>query len=362
MKIESKFVYVKHKEDFEPLISTIPDKLNPIVFIEDTREIWTCGTYFNVGYPSLNVSEKGGSILISLGDSDLTLITSGESLSLRKGEGNSVILSSNALTRINTQVPLEWANNILIHKTSGVNPGSYGPTSNMSDASTLQIPNITINDTGHITSAETRNIQIRDYVYQLSPSELSVTRNILLSYNEANNQDDTAQVRKANGLTFNDATGILAVSGGINASGPVNVTKGDLTVTDGYIVGKVKGDVEGQAVPKVHLSTKPEYGGASTKMYGHVLVQDELPISAPDPSSDNIDAGNTGVNAIAASPLMVWNAIVKMKDYIDAGEGGINISAIDENGEEKNISKGFSFSNDFSVDNNNNIYITWAEV
>ena len=363
MKIESKFVYVKHKEDFEPLISTIPDKLNPIVFIEDTKEIWTCGTYFNVGYPSFNISEKGGSILISLGDSDLTLTTSGESLSLRKGEGNSVILSSNALTRINTQSPLEWTiDNKLIHKTSGANSGSYGPSSNISNASILQIPNISVNDTGHITSIETRNVQIRDYVEQLAPSELSVTRNILLSYNESNNYDDTEQVRKANGLTYNDATKILAVPGGINASGPVNVTKGDLTVTDGYIVGKVKGDVEGQAEPKVHLSTKPEYGGASTKMYGHVLVQDELPTSAPNPSSDNIDASNTGVDAIAASPLMVWNAMNTMKEYVDANRMGIDVSAIDENGEEKNISKGFSFSNDFNVDKDNKIYITWIEV
>lgn len=31
MKIESKFVYVNHKEDFKPLISTIPEGLNPIV-------------------------------------------------------------------------------------------------------------------------------------------------------------------------------------------------------------------------------------------------------------------------------------------------------------------------------------------
>ena len=114
-------------------------------------------------------------------------------------------------------------------------------------------------------------------------------------------------------------------------------------------------------MPKVHLSTKPEYGGASTKMYGHVLVQDELPISAPNPSSNNIDASNTGVDAIAASPLMVWNAMSAMKEYVDAN-GGIDVSALDESGEEKNISKGFSFSNDFNVDKDNKIYITWMEI
>jgi hypothetical protein len=55
MNITSKFVYVRKKADFDP--SNIPKNLNPIVFIEDSKEVWTCGTYFNIGYPSLNVTE-----------------------------------------------------------------------------------------------------------------------------------------------------------------------------------------------------------------------------------------------------------------------------------------------------------------
>lgn len=160
MKIESKFVYVNHKEDFKPLISTIPEGLNPIVFIEDTREIWTCGTYFNIGYPTLTVTEDNNSIIISIGNSQLTLSTSGEGLSLSKGEGNSVVINSNALTKVNTSSPLEWtSDNKLIHKTSGATAGSYGSLDITSN--TLQMPNIEVNDTGHITSIENSDINIK---------------------------------------------------------------------------------------------------------------------------------------------------------------------------------------------------------
>ena len=55
MIIDKKIVYARKKEEFEPLIPTIPEGLNPVVFIEDTREMWTCGTYFSIGYPSIEV-------------------------------------------------------------------------------------------------------------------------------------------------------------------------------------------------------------------------------------------------------------------------------------------------------------------
>ena len=58
MEITSKFVYIKKKSTFESLKETIPKNLNPIVFIEDSKEIWTCGTYFNIGYPTLTVKEN----------------------------------------------------------------------------------------------------------------------------------------------------------------------------------------------------------------------------------------------------------------------------------------------------------------
>lgn len=326
MVIDSKFAYIKKKEVFEPLIESIPKGLNPIVFIEDTREMWTCGTYFSIGYPSIEISEVSGSVKVQIGNSFFLMSTAGESISVRKGDGNRIIISSNALSRVDTEPPLEWdaANRKLLHKESGAVPGSYGQSTNLGNASIFVIPNITVDATGHITSAENHNIEIRDYVEQLAPSNLMGDRNILLSYNEASNNVDTSQVRKANGLVFNDATQKMTVAGGMNSNGPVNVNHGDLSVLDGYIIGNLKGDVQGQATPKIHLSLKPEYGGASTKLYGHVKLQDILN-TKPDPSSDNENINDTNiVAAIAASPLMVWNAIQTAKDYADSILGSNN--------------------------------------
>lgn len=326
MVIDSKFAYIKKKEVFEPLIESIPKGLNPIVFIEDTREMWTCGTYFSIGYPSIEISEVSGSVKVQIGNSFFLMSTAGESISVRKGDGNRIIISSNALSRVDTEPPLEWdaANRKLLHKESGAVPGSYGQSTNLGNASIFVIPNITVDATGHITSAENHNIEIRDYVEQLAPSNLMGDRNILLSYNEASNNMDTSQVRKANGLVFNDATQKMTVAGGMNSNGPVNVNHGDLSVLDGYIIGNLKGDVQGQATPKIHLSLKPEYGGASTKLYGHVKLQDILN-TKPDPSSSNENINDTNVvAAIAASPLMVWNAIQTAKDYADSILGSNN--------------------------------------
>lgn len=326
MIINKKIVYARKKEEFEPLIPTIPEGLNPVVFIEDTREMWTCGTYFSIGYPSIEVSEVSGSVKVQIGNSFFLLTPTGDSISLRKGDGNRIIISSNALNRVDTEPPLKWdaSNRKLLHMESGVASGSYGQSTNLGNASVFVVPNFIVDATGHITFAENHNIEIRDYVEQVAPSNQMAERNVLLSYNEANNNMDTSQVRKANGLTFNDATQRITIAGGMTSDGAVTVNHGDVSVLDGYIVGKLKGDVEGQATPKIHLSLKPEYGGASTKLYGHVKLQDILS-RKPDPSSDNENINDTNVvAAIAASPLMVWNAIETAKSYADSILGSNN--------------------------------------
>lgn len=326
MIIDKKIVYARKKEEFESLIPTIPEGLNPVVFIEDTREMWTCGTYFSIGYPSIEVSEVSGSVKVQIGNSFFLLTPTGDSISLRKGDGNRIIISSNALNRVDTEPPLKWnaSNRKLLHMESGVASGSYGQSTNLGNASVFVVPNFIVDATGHITFAENHNIEIRDYVEQVAPSNQMAERNILLSYNEANNNMDTSQVRKANGLTFNDATQRITVAGGMVSDGAVTVNHGDVSVLDGYIIGKLKGDVEGQATPKIHLSLKPEYGGASTKLYGHVKLQDILS-RKPDPSSDNENINDTNVvAAIAASPLMVWNAIETAKSYADSILGSNN--------------------------------------
>ena len=330
MDINSKFIYAKTRAAFEREIPNIPEYLKPIVFIEDTKEMWTMGTYFSIGYPSLIVSEKDGIVKVELGDSNFTITTSGESLSIRKGTGNSIIISSNALTKVDTESPLHWdsLNKKLLHSESGVTVGSYGQSSNLDNGSVFNIPNIVVDKYGHIVSASTKIVAIRDYVEQLAPSNSESEKNILLSYNEVNNNSDTAQTRKANGLTFNDATKKITVPGGANIGGPVNVSNGDLTVIGGQIVGDLRGNVTGEATPKIHISTEPEYGGASTEMYGHVKVQDNLGVTAPPPSSNNSDPGNANVTlGVAASPYMVWSVKQDLEDQISdiPTIGGIQI-------------------------------------
>ena len=356
MAINSKIVYIKKKETFESLLSTIPDGLNPIVFIEDSRELWTCGTFFSIGYPELVVGESGGSVVVTLGGSNFSISTTGNGVSVRKGTGNSIIFNGSALTKVDTTPPLEWKDNKLIHQLSGATPGIYGTTSDLTKINTFNVPQVTVNDTGHVTDIQSKSITIRDYVEQAVPSLDNKERNILLGYNESNNEDEVAITQKANSLTFNNATKKLTVGGGITANGGVVVNNGDLQVNNGYIVGNLKGDVTGVAIPKIHLSDKPEYGGASKTLYGHVTLQDTIPTTAPNDSSDNTNITNTGVVAVAASPKMVWN----LKQYVDSH--GIKVSGSDSTGNTKDISTDFSFGRDFVVDSNNNINIGWEEI
>ena len=359
--ITSKFVSVKTKQLFESLISTIPQGLDPIVFIEDTKELWLRGTYFSAGIPSLDVSEQSGSIVVSLGNSSFNLSTAGDGLSVRKGAYNDIILTSTALSSINGVTPLKWdaVNKQLIHEDSGVDEGSYGQSNNLTKASTFTIPNITIDAKGHVTGVQNSTINIRDYVEQVYNASIEGEHDLLLSYNSSNTNTDTTQALKGRGVTYNNVTQKLTVAKGIQANGGVDIDGGDLTVTNGYIVGTLKGDVTGSAIPKIHLSTIPEYGGASTELYGHVKVQDALPVVAPPASSDNTNINNAGVEAIAASPKMVWDAVQQMQTYVD--NHGIVVTGLDINEEEVDLSDGFKFSQDFeSLDKN--IYISWKEI
>ena len=405
MDIKSKFIYAKTKAAFEEQIVNIPENLNPIVFIEDTKEMWTMGTYFSIGIPSIQVSEISGSVKVEVGNSSFTIETSGSSLSVRKGDNNSIIINSNALTKVDTELPLQWdtVEKKLIHSTSGATAGNYGQSSNLENASIINIPYISVNNTGHITAISTKVISIRDYVEQLAPNALIGDRNVLLSYNESNSNNDTAQTRKARGLTYNSLSQILTVGGGANINGPTNVV-GDLTVTEGDIVGNLRGNVTGEATPKIHLSLNPEYGGASLNLYGHVKVQDELTETAPPLSSDNssIDASNV-TNGIAASPYMVWKAkddlhteitnapslggivigsetitITEARQVISlSGQNGINVSVQEggivikgvdmkgytEDEQEKAILDSLTFSMDFNIDNTSNeLSIRWIEI
>lgn len=405
MSITSKFIYAKTKAAFEAQLPSIPQNLNPIVFIEDTREMWTMGTYFSIGYPAIQVSETQGVVKIEIANSFFTISTSGASLSIQKGAGNDIIISSNALTRVDTAAPLEWdtVTKRLLHSTSGASAGTYGQSTATENASILNIPYISVNETGHITNISTKTVSIRDYVEQLAPNELLGDRNVLLSYNEANISSDSAQVRKARGLTFNSLSQILTVGGGANINGPTNVTNGDLTVTGGDIVGNLRGNVTGEATPKIHTSILPEYGGASLGLYGHVKLLDVFGAEAPSQSSTSVDTGNASItNGIAASPYLVWNVKNTLHNEIinapsigaiDIGEDsieviehnqrieiigqqginakveegqiiikGIDIKSYNESEQVQTITNQLTFSKDFVSDSENSLSLRWMEI
>ena len=169
--------------------------------------------------------------------------------------------------------------------------------------SIFTIPYFTVDKWGHVTKAENKAIQIRDYVEQLPSDNLKGKRNILLA-NSVDASAETNVARKAGGLTYDPETKEFKTEGGISAGGDSRI-EGDLEVVGGQIIGNVKGDITGTATPKIHLSDKPEYGGASKHLYGHVRLQDELTVPPPS-SSDNVDASASTVeNGVAASPKMV---------------------------------------------------------
>ena len=329
----SKIVFAKKKEDFtDRLAKADPEKLSelsPLVFIEETQEVWLEGTYFSVGSPGVTVTEKDSIINVDIGPNGFTLSSAGDNITIRKGSGNNIVISSSALTSVDTNYPLEWdpTDKKLLHNDSGVNPGNYGQLNESDNVNLLTLPYITVDKWGHLTNIENKNIKIRDYVEQLNSPITSGKYNILLGYS-GNPETESQPVRKADGLTFDPTTKELEIEGGVKVGGNSSI-EGDLIVTEGQIIGDVQGDITGVATPKIHLSEDPEYGGASLHLYGHVKLQDKFN-GVPAPSSDNEDPDSNRVtNGVAASPRMVWDTKEELEGKIIAAEG---VKAITVNG------------------------------
>jgi len=147
-------------------------------------------------------------------------------------------------------------------------------------------------------------------VEQRSADESDTNRQLLLS-ERGSNTNDVNISRKGRGLTYNNYTQLLK-AGSLELSGSQSqslvVRQGDLIVENGTIIGKLQGEVTGTATPKIHLSNKPEYGGASTNMFGHVKLVDTI-VGTPTPSSDNQNENASDVEGLAASPYLVYNYV-----------------------------------------------------
>lgn len=325
--MESKIIYAKTKAAFQRELPNIPPELKPLVFIEDTKEVWIMGNYFSIGSPGIRILDNNNIITVEVGPSNFTMSSAGDNIVIRKGEGNNIIFSSSALTSINTEYPLKWDTTIkkLTHEKTEVTSGAYGETSSTDNVSLITIPWFRVDAWGHLVEADNRNIKIRDYVEQQLSETVSGSFNILIGHTE-NYSSETNPVRKARGLTFEPVSKKLTIEGGLNAG--TSHISGDLTVTEGEIIGDVRGNITGTATPKIHLSEDPKYGGASTKLYGHVKLQDELN-TEPLPSSNNEDINsNNIIRGIAASPRLVWNV---KQDLLGEIDDSVKIKTIEIN-------------------------------
>lgn len=350
--MDSKFLYFTKRTYFDNLVDSFPANLSPICFIEDTNEIWFNNHFFQAGHDTLRVSEMDNTVTVSLSDTNFRIVPGSASIGVRSS-GNDIIISCNALTKIDTEGPLEWKNNKLFHKDAGVQAGSYGQKAAQTGASTVTIPRITFDQYGHATSAEDKEVKLRDYVEQRKADSQNQDRQILLSERDTDD-DDTNITRKAKNFTYNNSSGKLKVDNieiaGTQESSLV-IKNGDLVVSKGTIIGKLQGEVTGTATPKIHLSENADYGGASKELYGHVKLVDTMP-ETPEPSSDNTDKNNTTVPGLAASPYLVFN-------YVKASK--IKVNAIDAQKRIVDLSDRLDFTDDFVV-SQNKLSISWLEL
>lgn len=360
MEATNKFIYLKHRKLFDQL--TIPNNLNPIIFVEDTNQLWTCGHWFSIGYPSLTATQSASqisSVTLHLGaDSSLDLLSIGGGLSIYVNEKGNVVFNSSSLVTINTESPLHYdSTKNLIYHTNNKTQGSYGPISDQTNTRSFTVPYVTVDDSGHITSAVSRTVSISNEIRQLKKDD-GIHR-ILLSYSNTDN-DETGQTFKSS-MYYQENT--LTVPGFINidnttqGSGIV-VNKGNIEIIDGVFKGKFQGDLTGSALPKIHLSLTQDYGGASTQLFGHVKLQDVIPTEDPGDSSSNTDTTdttNSSKSAIAATPKMIYDTIKQIRSE------ELKFTAYKEDNKVA-VDKTLNFTRDFTLDSANNLSITIEEI
>jgi hypothetical protein len=366
--ITNKIIYLKDAKNLDKLLGEVQPGINPVIFIESTKQIYTCGTFFNSGDSNVSIDEKDGKVTLTIGSETISFSTQGSGISIKKS-GNSIIFSSSAMTsgEIKTDEILAWDKNTktMSHGPSGVIVGSYGQSARAERVQAFTVPKIIVNESGHITKAEDISVTIRDHVEQKTSNE-NIDRPILAAIS-GSLDSETGEVIKSSGITINTATHDLKVKGGISAvDGGVRIdSDGNLHIKGNIIVdGVLQGNSSGTAIPKVHLSDKPQYGGASTELYGHVKLQDDFErkngvIIAPSSSSDNKDNAKEDVEAVAASPLMVYNALQEAKKYITSASGGVIISGYDSQGDKKDNITTLNLTQDFAVDDNGNVSLAW---
>lgn len=355
MKITSKFIYLKHKDKFEEVYNNIPKDLYPIVFVEDTDQLWTCGHWFNIGSQELTIKQEVGDlnkISLKSGDSSIQMIATGSGLSLLINSNGQLEFKGNAITTIDTNFPLSYdsSTNKLSHGTYE-SKGTYGPTTDLSNTRSFEIPSIEVDEYGHIQLAKSYQISISLESKQLQYD--NEEHKLLLTSSNSDN-DEIGYTYKSDIIYSN---GVLKIPNGLEINdGGVIIANGDIQVLNGSIKGKIEGDVI--TTPKIHSSINQDYGGASLNLFGHVKLQDIIPTEDPGNSSNNInitDTTNSGLNAIAATPKMVYDLYQK----IDKEK--TKVTTVDNNNNKININT-LNLTDDFVLDDENNLSIKIEEI
>ena len=184
--------------------------------------------------------------------------------------------NSGTITGITTTSPLSGSGTsgsvALSHASSGVTAASYGPSANTSpgSAGTFTVPQITVNATGHVTSASSRTITMPTVGNGLSAVG-GITR--YLSSNQSITSSSTnTQVNLGGNLT--GATGGVDINYTISTgTGYITVTLGNVT-TGVLIHGGVtfSGLSDGyQGVAGVYTSTSSTFSSSAT-LIGQAFV------------------------------------------------------------------------------------------
>ena len=275
--------------------------------------------------PGLVLREIGKTIRVSVGETYFDIVSQGNSLTITRRD-NTIIFQSNALSTIPTDDYLKWEGNKLYHKEILEEITRFGPVTN-TNSNEFTVPSILVDKAGHVIGGESMTVSIPDKVVQ-NPlnTDQSAEYDVILagstSHERASGEVNKDQDLKLSIEKSGNTVSKVLKTPGIDASGNVNID-GNVVVKDGYTIrGTVIGNVTGTATPTNHadatdkfgLGTSPGIGpdgGVIPPMYGHVKLQDELPLSEPP-------AGYTlAGKGIASTPRMVYNAMIKCNEYAD---------------------------------------------
>lgn len=285
-------------------------------------------------YPGIQVIQDKSSIKIQTGDTYFKLAASGDAISINLLDNNVISIHSDALKTINTPEyldsdntiinPIQWDGNKLTHLLSSVTPGTYGPKTNQSTG-TFEVPNITIDATGHVVEASTQQVKVPAIVTQNPISDIDKNTYYLILSGTTNMQNIDYTVNKSQDIStsYDELseqrvlnTPSLNVTGDSQFKGSIKLI-GD----NSFFEGKIKGDVQGTATPTDHASTEPKFGLGTAKTddkpanYGHVKIIAEMSASnggvvAPDPNYSKYYE-----DGVVASPAMVHQAYYLATKY-----------------------------------------------